>query len=300
MIMFALQRPAVVLGLMAVLMACAPDHLPPETLIATKVDTMPAGGEAIIVAESAIIREGAGTQYNQVGTWGQGTAVTLLAKTADGDWYQVQQTGGTEQGWVFADLIGQVTAAPSATVTMTVTTAVVTSTLIPSYTLTSIVTLAAPCSPRKEWPIYIVNPDETLSLIAQRLNVSITVLQEANCLPNPNNIQAGQWLYIPPWAATATLIPIPTATATLIIIPSPTSTITPQPPPPSSTPRLRPTSTPSATTTLATTSSPTATDSVVLTETASPMATEEVTVTLEATSTPLPTEALALMSTLLP
>lgn len=46
-------------------------------------------------------------------------------------------------------------------------------------------------------PIYIVQPDEYLSTIADRFNVSISDLMAANNITNPNLISAGQQLVIP-------------------------------------------------------------------------------------------------------
>jgi LysM repeat protein len=53
------------------------------------------------------------------------------------------------------------------------------------------------CSPRSDWPTYIVQPGDTLSSIARRANTSAEVLQAANCLSSPNVIFAGTILRVP-------------------------------------------------------------------------------------------------------
>ena len=46
-------------------------------------------------------------------------------------------------------------------------------------------------------PIYIIQPGDTLSSIADRFNVTLTDLMSANDITDPNTIQAGQQLVIP-------------------------------------------------------------------------------------------------------
>lgn len=79
----------------------------------------------------------------------------------------------------------------------------------PTRNPTPIITLGATpgttCTPRTDWPILTVQQGETLSSIAQRVNSTTTILQQANCLSNPNSITAGQQLRVPV---------IPPATAT--------------------------------------------------------------------------------------
>ncbi len=66
---------------------------------------------------------------------------------------------------------------------------------------------------------YVVQPGDTLSAIAAKLDVSIEELQEVNHITDPNLIQVNQKLIIPG------LTPVPTATV------SPTPTPTPNVPP---------------------------------------------------------------------
>ena len=117
------------------------------------------------------------------------------------------------------------------------------------------------CGPPSGWAVTIVQPGDKLSLIARRYGVTVSALQTANCLENPNRIRAGQRLYVPytlytaptavrypsptpyvvyptPWLPTLTpvvviLTPVvPTATP-VIVIPTevPADPPTPEPPP---------------------------------------------------------------------
>ena len=52
-------------------------------------------------------------------------------------------------------------------------------------------------TPTPPGPIYIVQPNEYLSTIAARFNVSINDLMAANNLTDPNLIKVGQKLRIP-------------------------------------------------------------------------------------------------------
>ncbi len=54
-----------------------------------------------------------------------------------------------------------------------------------------------PASAQESGPIYIVQPGDILSLIAERFNVSLTNLMQANNITDPNQIYAGQQLIIP-------------------------------------------------------------------------------------------------------
>lgn len=74
----------------------------------------------------------------------------------------------------------------------------------------------APCKPPLGWVAYTVKSGDTLFEISQRTNVTVSRLQNANCLTG-NNIRIGQQLFVP-------FIPTPTFTFT----PLPTSTWTPE------------------------------------------------------------------------
>jgi len=80
----------------------------------------------------------------------------------------------------------------------------------PVTSMCSAVSSPAVCTVRDEWDETRVQPGETLSSIATRFRVSAADLQQANCLNNPNRLQIGQILHVPPFAAAtpdATLTP---------------------------------------------------------------------------------------------
>lgn len=58
------------------------------------------------------------------------------------------------------------------------------------------------CIVRDEWDETRVQAGETLSSIATRFGLSAADLQKANCLNNPNRLQIGQILHVPPYATT--------------------------------------------------------------------------------------------------
>ncbi len=84
-----------------------------------------------------------------------------------------------------------------------------TPTPIPTSTPTPV-----PCYPQVGWPVYIVQPGDTLSSLAQRTFSTVDTLALANCLANPNQIFVGSPLYVPMLpltpAPTATVSPVPT------------------------------------------------------------------------------------------
>ena len=56
---------------------------------------------------------------------------------------------------------------------------------------------------------YVVQPGDLLGNIASEFGVTMTQIMEANGLPNPDYIQAGQVLTIPPPTAPATTTTLP-------------------------------------------------------------------------------------------
>ncbi len=54
------------------------------------------------------------------------------------------------------------------------------------------------CSPRTDWPVYIVSAGDTLGSLAQRTGTTVRTLSVANCLTDANLITVGQQLRIPP------------------------------------------------------------------------------------------------------
>ncbi|MEZ4667251.1 MAG: LysM domain-containing protein [Anaerolineae bacterium] len=84
----------------------------------------------------------------------------------------------------------------------------------PTATTGNPISVPTACIPRADWNFsYIVQPGETLFRIAQQFNVSTSALQQANCLSDPNQIQAGQFLRVPSQLATPKPTELPTSTA---------------------------------------------------------------------------------------
>ena len=54
-----------------------------------------------------------------------------------------------------------------------------------------------PCYPPFNWAVYVVQPGDTLSAIAQRYGISLYTLMRGNCLTTAY-IYAGQRLFVPP------------------------------------------------------------------------------------------------------
>jgi LysM repeat protein len=80
---------------------------------------------------------------------------------------------------------------------------------------TAVATVVAPtavvpnCTPRNDWPVYTVQPGDTLGNIAARTNSSVNALAGANCLTNVNTIFSGQLLRVPFIPAPPTTVPVP-------------------------------------------------------------------------------------------
>ncbi len=171
------------------------------------------------------------------------------------------------------------------------------------------------CGPPPGWVFYTVQPGENLFRIGLAFGVSVTTLQQANCLGNDTAIRAGQRLYVPnvptitPALAsqtpTFTVSPSPTpyaatATPTFPFTPSPTSTPpSPVPTNPSASPTLSPTAAITTTRTATVTPIPptaTFTPSPSPSPT-SPAGTPTLIPTSTSTWTPTPTPTLLLLPT---
>ena len=100
------------------------------------------------------------------------------------------------------------------------------------------------CNPRTDWAIYIVRPGDTLYRLSLLYRVSVSQLQQANCLGTSSAIYSGQRLRVPNVAtSTATFTPIYTETATATVTLTSTIDLTAETPSPTAE-----TSTPTATT----------------------------------------------------
>lgn len=124
-----------------------------------------------------------------------------------------------------------------------------TSTFTPTHTALPTVTpsparptrTSAPsqCIPPRGWVLYTIKRGDTLFSLSKILGVTVSQLQQVNCISSPNNIRAGQKIYVPFLPATNT--PPPTATPTRL---PPTPTFTSPPPTATSQPTAKPTETP--------------------------------------------------------
>ncbi len=95
-----------------------------------------------------------------------------------------------------------------------------TMTATPRPTSTAISTVISTCTVRTDWPLYIVVTGDTLGSIAQRTGSTTNALATANCLSNPNNIQAGQQLRVP-------VVPIPPTVPPTIVSTNPQMVLNP-------------------------------------------------------------------------
>ena len=68
---------------------------------------------------------------------------------------------------------------------------------IPQATATTVIVIQ-PCTIPIGWVPYRVAVGDTLSALARRTGTTATQLANGNCLTNPNDIEVGQVLYIPP------------------------------------------------------------------------------------------------------
>jgi hypothetical protein len=85
-------------------------------------------------------------------------------------------------------------------------------------------TTSSNCFLRTDWTgTYTVQPGDTLLKIARRYNVTLTEIQNGNCIADPNIISVGQVLRVPFIPPTPTPTPAPTLTPTA----TPTLTNTP-------------------------------------------------------------------------
>ena len=113
-----------------------------------------------------------------------------------------------------------------------------------------------PCGAPFGWVQYIVQSGDNLYRISQLFRVTVSELQQANCLGYSTTIYTGQKLWVPNVATSTppatpiiiefdTLTPVPTNTSTPTSTSEPTSTATSAPP--SATPTPTPTPTPTMT-----------------------------------------------------
>lgn len=85
------------------------------------------------------------------------------------------------------------------------------SVIAPSATLIIRMTPTA-CGKPAGWVAYIIKPNDTLFALSQIYKTTFQQLQNANCINDPNQIRAGQTIFVPFIAATSTPNPVPSAT----------------------------------------------------------------------------------------
>jgi len=74
------------------------------------------------------------------------------------------------------------------------------------------VAIGTGCQVLKGWNSYIVQQGDTLFSIARQSGLTLTQLQQANCIANPSAIFYGQVIFIPPGSVIATNAPTAIAT----------------------------------------------------------------------------------------
>lgn len=67
--------------------------------------------------------------------------------------------------------------------------------LIPATQITTVE--AQGCYLRTDWPVYVVQRGDSLSVIARRVGTTLYTLMSANCITNPNRLYVGQRLFVP-------------------------------------------------------------------------------------------------------
>jgi spore germination protein YaaH len=66
------------------------------------------------------------------------------------------------------------------------------------------------CVVPEDWIVYVIQPGDVMFYLSQRFGLTVNELAGANCIENPDEITAGQILYVPPGSNVA---PAPSSTA---------------------------------------------------------------------------------------
>ncbi len=188
---------------------------------------------------------------------------------------------------------------------------------VPPITITPTPTPST-CPHPQGWIIYTIQSGDRLFRIAEAFGISVTDLVNANCINDPNRINAGQKIYVPnkptqqptaaptqprptPFHPSVTPTQVPTLTPTIPASPTPVPTYTDTPVIPTGTstplptytdtpvlPPASPTNTPTSTSTQTETPSPTGTLTPTPTSTSTDTPIPTATPTNTATDTPVP------------
>ncbi len=118
---------------------------------------------------------------------------------------------GTPTLWLETPPVVRITSGPIVTVVTPTATRRYTPTPTPSLTPTITPTVLPPtatktpvaCTPRTDWPVYVIHLNDTLSSIARRYHTQVLTLMQANCWTS-STIYVGQLLYVPPGVVTPT------------------------------------------------------------------------------------------------
>lgn len=76
-----------------------PVEAPPSVIADTPVAEVMFAGDATVNVKSLNLRKGPGTEYESLGSFGQGTRLSLLGKDGSGQWANVRSAEGVE-GWM--------------------------------------------------------------------------------------------------------------------------------------------------------------------------------------------------------
>ena len=81
-----------------------PEHTPTEAFTPTPTYTPTPDADAVITNASLNLREGPGERFRIIGSYRQGTLLTIVSKVQAGDWLEVILPDG-KKGWMFAGLM---------------------------------------------------------------------------------------------------------------------------------------------------------------------------------------------------
>ncbi len=81
----------------------APTASPPATTTPMPAPTQPSAAELTVAGDLTNIRSGPGTDYAAIGTANTGDVFTAVARSAQGDWWEICCVDG-QNGWIFGEL----------------------------------------------------------------------------------------------------------------------------------------------------------------------------------------------------
>ena len=165
--------------------------LTPTVVVTATATVTPTVALEAVAQQALRIRGGPGLEYPIVGDLAATGRVTVIGRSADGAWLQIECPPGVASDpcwiigdpayWQFDEVAAVLPTAPAPPVPA------------PSPTATP-----PPCvvSPPAGWTVYTIVSGDTLSGLAGRFGVSVAQLQSVNCLPS-DAIKAGGSLWAP-------------------------------------------------------------------------------------------------------